>query len=172
VTICCINEEALDVVYAHCARATRGRTREEAALLYGLPCIDRGFNPFTWIWLAVPAVTTASATHVEIREESFLEAEERVASPEASVLGRRPILVGWAHSHPFDGPGSVFMSGTDRETMRLRFPRDHHVGLVLDPKSGHWGVFGWVDRQVAPVAARVVRDPDWKRHFWCAEVAP
>lgn len=168
--LCCVSWKALRRTFEHCGDATRGTTREEAALLYGWPCVDRTGRRFTVVSLAVPAITSASATHVVIHEESFLRAAPEVAREENSVRGRRPILVGWAHSHPFDGPGSIFMSGTDRETMRLFFPLAHQVGIVLDPKSGHWSAFGWRREEVAEIPHYLIDEPDWKRHFWASEV--
>jgi len=72
--------------------------------------------------------------------------EEILAVVDRDQLGRR--IVGWYHSHPGFG---VFLSDYDRFIHQGFFSDERMLALVVDPKAGQAGWFGWQDGQIEQV---------------------
>lgn len=88
------------------------------------------------------------------------------AAIEKSHKGKR--IVGWYHSHPGFG---IFLSEHDLFIQRNFFGDPAQVAYVVDPHASTEGLFGWVDGDIAQIAASdTPRDP--VRIAVPAEVAP
>jgi proteasome lid subunit RPN8/RPN11/phage tail protein X len=72
--------------------------------------------------------------------------EEILAVVDRDQPGRR--IVGWYHSHPGFG---VFLSDYDRFIHQGFFSDERMLALVVDPKAGQAGWFGWQDGQIEQV---------------------
>jgi proteasome lid subunit RPN8/RPN11 len=69
--------------------------------------------------------------------------EEILALVDRDQPGRR--IVGWYHSHPGFG---VFLSDYDRFIHQGFFSDERMLALVVDPKAGRAGWFGWLDGKI------------------------
>jgi proteasome lid subunit RPN8/RPN11/phage tail protein X len=78
--------------------------------------------------------------------------EEILAVVDRDQPGRR--IVGWYHSHPGFG---VFLSDYDRFIHQGFFSDERMLALVVDPKAGQAGWFGWRDGQIEQVGQFGVR---------------
>lgn len=101
---------------------------------------------------AIPALQAVSQraqvtfTH-EVWDEVLGKAEEQHP-------GSR--IVGWYHSHPGFG---IFLSDYDVFIHKNFFPDPAMVALVVDPRSGELGWFGWVDGEVEQLGETVRSAP-------------
>jgi proteasome lid subunit RPN8/RPN11 len=109
---------------------------------------------------ALPALrAVGSAANVTFTHEVWDEILDVV---ERDHPGRR--IVGWYHSHPGFG---VFLSDYDQFIHRSFFPDPRMLALVVDPKGGQGGWFGWRDGRIEQVEAfriRAVAAPPARRH--------
>jgi proteasome lid subunit RPN8/RPN11 len=78
--------------------------------------------------------------------------DEILAVVDREHPGRR--IVGWYHSHPGFG---VFLSDYDQFIHRSFFPDPRMLALVVDPKGGQGGWFGWRDGRIEQVEAFRIR---------------
>jgi proteasome lid subunit RPN8/RPN11 len=78
--------------------------------------------------------------------------EEILAVVDRDQPGRR--IVGWYHSHPGFG---VFLSEYDRFIHQGFFPDERMLALVVDPKAGRAGWFGWRQGRIEQVEGLGVR---------------
>lgn len=74
--------------------------------------------------------------------------EELLVRVDRDQPGRR--IVGWYHSHPGFG---VFLSDYDRFIHQEFFSDERMLALVVDPKAGRAGWFGWRDGQIEQLDA-------------------
>ncbi len=84
-----------------------------------------------------------SATQVTFTHDTW----EHIYRTLDGEYGDRQIL-GWYHTHPGLG---VFLSGIDLFIHENFFDLPHQVALVIDPLSGHEGLFHWRRGRVEPV---------------------
>jgi proteasome lid subunit RPN8/RPN11 len=78
--------------------------------------------------------------------------EEILAVVDRDQPGRR--IVGWYHSHPGFG---VFLSEYDRFIHQGFFSDQRMLALVVDPKAGQAGWFGWRNGQIEQIDEFAVR---------------
>jgi proteasome lid subunit RPN8/RPN11 len=107
--------------------------REHGGILFGMPYRTEHGGYVVIVTRGVGGeLTEGSPVHLRFTERTW----DRILI-QIPCGGER--LVGWYHSHPGLG---VFMSGTDRQTHARHFQQPWQVALVVDPRSGVWGVFG------------------------------
>jgi proteasome lid subunit RPN8/RPN11 len=68
-----------------------------------------------------------------------------------------PDIVGWYHTHPGFG---IFLSEMDLFIHSNFFSAPTQVALVLDPRTGEEGMFGWVEGKVARLPGYFVGDAE------------
>lgn len=124
-----INKEAWDDINRH---AFESRSLEVGGFLLGFSGL-LGESPVAWIIKSVRGDCRSSSAHVVIETSTFDKILDEIETGELSI-------VGWYHTHPGWG---IFLSGTDRNTIFQHFKDPQSIALVLDPKGGDHGFFGW-----------------------------
>lgn len=93
---------------------------------------------------AVEGVCDSSRAHVRINSSTYNRAWKEIDKSKFRLS-----IVGWYHTHPDIG---IFLSGTDKNNMKMHHRKPHSIAIVIDPLRGgndyDWGVFGWKDKKL------------------------
>lgn len=137
-----IDEAVLAGLLRQSLRRFRSQGSEWGFLLYGaildeppIGASDIGIVPL--IRLATEGVCRATRTSCEILPASWEVARREL---EASSMADA-VDVGDAHSHPFGGSGSIFLSEFADVPSFWAHESPHWISIVVDPLSGDAGAF-------------------------------
>ena len=95
----------------------------------------------------------------EIRlQQEFFKMKENLAVTDPKAA-EETVVIGWWHTHP--NGLSVFMSGTDMETQRLKYYKPEKYAVVLNPHRGIYRAFAGKNAdEVAVIMLREAKEKD------------
>jgi proteasome lid subunit RPN8/RPN11 len=143
-----INQQAFEVMRDH---GVSGLPNEVGGLLLGKPCLNSEGDFLVWVWYAVRGICKSGRAEVTIDSKTYEKAW--IVMDQYEQRGEILVVVGYYHTHPDFG---VFMSGFDQEEMVAKWPQLYNIAVVLDPRRGVWGAFGY---SISGDEGRIVRVP-------------
>jgi proteasome lid subunit RPN8/RPN11 len=131
-------------------RKSTQNINEQGGILLGQTFYDEDQNKyFGYVKNAVPAIgAEGSPAYLNMNHRTWADMLNRLDEWN-DFHNEEPLqVIGWYHTHPNEL--SVFMSGTDRNTQRLFFPKDWQFAIVINPHKQYWKAFYGLNAKECP----------------------